>query len=158
MPDQYWHTLDPYVHAMTASCGDHYQGSYQVATGISLVPYRDPMRSCAKEGRVRGPPVQRARDPGRRRWLVSRPEMENHRGPSSLPKARWKMLREYILAMREICLKDEIRSSTASSVTSTPSGRWPKPVQPGGPPVLAGRGRGDAEWAVRPVVTSKLLR
>jgi probable F420-dependent oxidoreductase len=50
---------------------------------------------------------------------------------------RWKITRERILAMREIWAKD-VAEYRGKFVNFDPLWCWPKPVQPGGPPVLMG--------------------
>jgi probable F420-dependent oxidoreductase len=54
-------------------------------------------------------------------------------------KDRWRYVREHILAMREIWTKD-IAKFHGEFVSFGPLQSWPKPVQPGGPPVLIGGG------------------
>lgn len=61
-------------------------------------------------------------------------EMEDH-GVNF--KDRWKVTRERVLAMREIWSK-EVAEYHGKFVNFDPLWCWPKPVQPGGPPVLMG--------------------
>src|ERR1700749_1283682 len=60
--------------------------------------------------------------------------MGNH-GPDF--KRRWRLLRERVLAMKEIWSKDKAEFH-GEFVNFDPIWSWPKPVQPGGPPVLLG--------------------
>lgn len=52
-------------------------------------------------------------------------------------KNRWKITRESVLAMREIWTK-EVAEYHGDFVKFDPMWCWPKPVQPGGPPILMG--------------------
>ena len=61
-------------------------------------------------------------------------EMENHGTP--FPQ-RWKILRERVLAMREIWTKDTAEFH-GEFVNFGPMWSYPKPGQAGGPPVLLG--------------------
>jgi alkanesulfonate monooxygenase SsuD/methylene tetrahydromethanopterin reductase-like flavin-dependent oxidoreductase (luciferase family) len=65
-------------------------------------------------------------------WNVE--EMENH---GAQFKRRWKIVREKVLAMREIWTK-EAAEFHGEFVNFDPIWSYPKPVQPGGPPVLLG--------------------
>ncbi len=67
-------------------------------------------------------------------WNVE--EMENH---GANCKKRWKTVREKILAMREIWTKEEAEFH-GEIVNFDKIWSYPKPVQPGGPPVLMGSG------------------
>ena len=137
MPDQYWHTLDPYV-AMTAAAATTTR--LKVATGIALVPYRDPIilaKEIASVDHLSNGRVILGVGGG---WC--REEMGNH---GVVFKDRWKMLREYILAMREIWTKDEPEFH-GEFVDFDPIWSWPKPVQPGGPPVLLGAVEGTRQF------------
>ncbi|MGH7932227.1 MAG: TIGR03619 family F420-dependent LLM class oxidoreductase, partial [Candidatus Binataceae bacterium] len=61
-------------------------------------------------------------------------EMADHGTPF---KRRWKVLRERVLAMKEIWSK-EVAEFHGEFVNFDPMWSWPKPIQPGGPPVLLG--------------------
>ena len=52
-------------------------------------------------------------------------------------KDRWKIVRERVLAMKEIWTK-EVAEYHGKFVNFDPMWSWPKPLQPGGPPVLMG--------------------
>jgi alkanesulfonate monooxygenase SsuD/methylene tetrahydromethanopterin reductase-like flavin-dependent oxidoreductase (luciferase family) len=52
-------------------------------------------------------------------------------------KDRWKVTRERILAIKEIWTKD-VAEYHGQFVNFDPIWCWPKPVQPGGPPILMG--------------------
>ena len=61
-------------------------------------------------------------------------EMENH---GVKYQTRWKVLRERILAMRQIWTEDNAEYH-GEFVDFDPVWSWPKPVQPGGPKILMG--------------------
>jgi len=61
-------------------------------------------------------------------------EMENH---GTKPTLRWKILRERVLAMKEIWTKDEAEFH-GQFVNFDPIWSWPKPAQKPHPPVLIG--------------------
>ena len=129
MPDQYWHTLDPYV-AMTAAAMA--TTKLKVASGIALAGYRDPIilaKTIASLDLLSNGRVILGIGGG---WC--REEMVNH---GLAYEDRWKVLRENILAMREIWTKDEPEFH-GEFVDFDPLWSWPKPVQPGGPPILLG--------------------
>lgn len=129
MPEQYWHTLDPYV-AMTAAAMA--TTKLKVASGIALAAYRDPIilaKTIASLDMLSNGRVILGIGGG---WC--REEMQNH---GVAYEDRWKILRENILAMREIWTKDEPEFH-GEFVDFDPLWSWPKPVQPGGPPILLG--------------------
>ena len=72
-------------------------------------------------------------------------EMENH---GTAFKTRWKLLRERVLAMKEIWTKDEAEFH-GELVNFDPIWSWPKPVQRPHPPILMG---GDTPKARQRVV------
>ena len=72
-------------------------------------------------------------------------EMENH---GTDFKTRWKLLRERVLAMKEIWTKDEAEFH-GEFVNFDPIWSWPKPVQKPHPPILMG---GDTPKARQRVV------
>ena len=79
-------------------------------------------------------------------WLVE--EMRNH---GVRPQLRWEMMREQILAMKQIWTQDEAEFH-GEYVNFDPLWLWPKPVQHPYPPVLVGGSgprslRGAAEYS-----------
>ena len=135
LPDWYWRSHDPFVAlAAAAAVTDR----IKIGTGICLVTERDPItlaKECASldvisEGRfVLGIGAG---------WNVE--EMENH-GTSF--NTRWKILRERILAMKEIWNNDEAEFH-GEHVNFDPIWSWPKPVQAGGPTIWLGA---NSKWA-----------
>ena len=137
MPDQYWHTLDLYV-AMTAAAAT--TTKLKIANGIALAAYRDPIimaKEIASVDHLSDGRVILGIGGG---WC--REEMENH---GVAYRDRWKILRENILAMREIWTKDEPEFH-GEFVDFDPLWSWPKPVQPGGPPILLGAVDGTKQF------------
>jgi len=65
-------------------------------------------------------------------WNVE--EMENH---ETLYQQRWKILRERVLAMREIWTRD-IAQFHGEFVHFEPLWSWPKPIQKPGPKIILG--------------------
>jgi len=134
LPDWYWRTHDPFV-ALTAAAA--VTSRIKLGTGICLVIERDPItlaKECASldvisEGRfILGIGAG---------WNVE--EMENH-GASY--KHRWAIVREKILAMKQIWTEDEAEFH-GEHVDFDPIWSWPKPVQAGGPPVWLGA---NSKW------------
>jgi probable F420-dependent oxidoreductase len=129
LPREYSHSLDPFV-ALTAAAGA--TTKLRVATGICLVVERDPI-TTAKE-------VASLDLLSNGRFLFgigggwNAEEMENH---GTVFKTRWRLLRERILAMKEIWTKDEAEYH-GEFVRFDRIWSWPKPVQKPHPPILMG--------------------
>lgn len=140
LPKQYWHTLDPFV-AMTAAA--MVTTNLKVGPGICLVIERDPItlaKEVASVDHISGGRVLFGVGGG---WNIE--EMENH---GTDPRTRWRRLRESIEAMKAIWTQDEPEYH-GEIVNFDPIWSWPKPVQPGGPPVLVG---GDGKNTLKRVV------
>jgi len=129
LPKDYWHTLDPFV-ALAAAAAVTTRLS--LATGICLVIERDPI-TLAKE-------VASLDFLSKGRFIFgigggwNAEEMENH---GTTFKTRWRLLRERILAMKEIWTKDEAEFH-GEFVNFGPIWSFPKPVQKPHPPILMG--------------------
>ncbi len=129
LPREYWHTLDPFV-ALSAAAA--VTTRLRVGTGICLVVERDPI-TLAKE-------IASLDFLSRGRLLFgvgggwNAEEMENH---GTDFKKRWRILRERILAMKEIWTKDEA-AFHGEFVNFDAIWAFPKPVQKPHPPVLLG--------------------
>lgn len=129
LPKEYSHTLDPFV-----ACGAvaAVTKNLKFGTGICLVMQRDPI-TLAKE-------VASVDFLSGGRFLFgigggwNEDEMENH---GTKPTLRWKILRERILAMKEIWTKDEAEFH-GQFVNFDPIWSWPKPAAKPHPPVLIG--------------------
>jgi probable F420-dependent oxidoreductase len=134
LPEEYKHTLDPFVAlAAVAAVTER----LLLGTGICLVVERDPItlaKEVASLDHISGGRVIFGVGGG---W--NREEMENH---GTDPRTRFALLRERILAMKEIWTKDEAEFH-GEHVDFDPIWAWPKPVQKPHPPVLvAGNGPG----------------
>jgi len=129
LPSEYWHTHDPFV-ALGAAAA--LTKKLKLGTGVCLVIERDPItlaKEVASLDFISGGRVIFGIGGG---WNVE--EMENH---GAQFKRRWKLVREKVLAMREIWTK-EAAEFHGEFVNFDPIWSFPKPVQAGGPPVLLG--------------------
>ena len=134
LPKMYWHSHDPFV--ALAACAAVTE-RIRLGTGICLVIERDPI-TLAKE-------VASLDMISNGRLILgigagwNREEMENH---GANYKNRWKIVREKILAMREIWNNDEAEYH-GEFVEFDPIWSYPKPVQPGGPAIWIGA---NSKW------------
>ena len=137
LPDEYRETFDPFL-ALTAAAA--VTERLLLGTGICLVVERDPI-TTAKEVATLD-----VLSGGRFLFGVgggwNREEMENH---GTDPTRRFAVMRERMLAMKEIWTHDEAEFH-GDYVDFDPLWQWPKPVQRPHPPVLvAGNGPGTFE-------------
>jgi probable F420-dependent oxidoreductase len=129
LPPEYSHTLDPFVACGAAAA---VTTSLNIGTDVCLVMERDPI-TLAKE-------VASVDFLSGGRFLFgigggwNEEEMENH---GTKPTLRWKILRERVLAMKEIWTKDEA-TFHGQFVNFDPIWSWPKPARKPHPPVLIG--------------------
>jgi probable F420-dependent oxidoreductase len=140
LPDEYRETLDPFL-ALTAAAV--VTERLLLGTGICLVVERDPI-TTAKEVATLD-----LLSGGRFLFGVgggwNREEMENH---GTDPATRFAVLRERVLAMKEIWTNDEAEFH-GKHVDFDPLWAWPKPVQRPHPPVLvAGNGPGTLDRVI----------
>jgi len=129
LPMEYSHTHDLFV-AMTAAAA--VTKRIKLGSGICLVIERDPIvlaKEVASLDVLSGGRVILGIGGG---WNAE--EMENH---GTDFKRRWRLLRERVLAMKEIWSKEKAEFH-GEFVNFDPIWSWPKPVQPGGPPILLG--------------------
>src|ERR1700746_3018859 len=129
LPMEYSHTHDLFV-ALTAAAA--VTKRIKLGTGICLVIERDPIllaKEVASLDVISNGRVVLGIGGG---WNAE--EMENH---GTDFKRRWRLLRERVLAMKEIWSKDKAEFH-GEFVNFDPIWSWPKPVQPSGPPVLLG--------------------
>jgi probable F420-dependent oxidoreductase len=140
LPQEYSHTLDPFVALSAAATATEH---LLIGTGICLVIERDPI-TLAKE-------VASLDFISGARFLFgigggwNQEEMENH---GTNPAQRWKLLRERVLAMKAIWTQDEAEFH-GRFVNFDPIWSWPKPVQKPHPPILVG---GDGPHALQRAV------
>ena len=140
LPPEYRETLDPFL-ALTAAAS--VTERILLGTGICLVVEREPI-TLAKEVATLD-----LLSGGRFLFGVgggwNREEMENH---GTDPTRRFAVLRERVLAMKEIWTHDEAEFH-GEYVNFDPLWQWPKPVQRPHPPVLvAGNGPGTLDRVV----------
>jgi probable F420-dependent oxidoreductase len=140
LPKEYWHTLDPFV-AMAAVAS--VTSTLKVGTGICLVIERDPITLAKEVASVDHLSNGRVLFGIGGGWNIE--EMENH---GTRGAVRWKVLRERILAMKEIWTKDDAEFH-GEHVNFDPIWAWPKPVQKPHPPILIG---GDGPRTLKRVV------
>jgi probable F420-dependent oxidoreductase len=129
LPKEYSHTHDLFVALSMAAA---VTTTIKVASGICLLVERDPIttaKEVASLDHLSGGRVLFGIGAG---WNAE--EMEHH---GTVFRTRWKLLKERVLAMREIWTKDEA-SFEGELVRFDPIWSWPKPVQRPGPPVILG--------------------
>ncbi|GAA0329547.1 LLM class F420-dependent oxidoreductase [Actinoallomurus spadix] len=127
LPRVYYRTLDPIVSLTAAAVVTE---RLTLGTGIALVPQRDPIvfaKEIASLDLVSGGRAVLGIGGG---W--NREEMRDH---GTDPKTRMALMRERVLAMREIWANDEAEFH-GEYVDFDPMFSWPKPVRT--PPVLVG--------------------
>lgn len=135
LPRDYSHCLDLFV-ALSAAAA--VTSRIRIGTGICLVAQRDPIvlaKEIASLDVLSGGRVVLGIGGG---WNVE--EMENHGVAFA---RRWAIVREKVLAMKAIWTQDEA-SFAGEHVRFERIWSWPKPVQPGGPPILLGA---DSKYA-----------
>ena len=129
LPKEYANTYDPLLALMACAA---VTTRIKLGTGICLVVERDVL-TLAKEiatlDRLSGGRFIFGIGAG---WLAE--EMENH---GVAYDNRWKVVREKILALKELWTKDEAEFH-GEFVDFDPVWSNPKPLQPGGPPIWMG--------------------
>src|SRR6267143_269535 len=129
LPQEYWHSYDPFV-ALTMAAGA--TTKLRLGTGICLVIERDPI-TLAKE-------VASLDHLSGGRFLFgigggwNKEEMAHH---NTEWKSRWRLLRERVLAMKEIWTKREAEFH-GEFVNFDKIWADPKPIQKPHPPVIIG--------------------
>ncbi len=134
LPQQYWHSHDPFV-ALGAAAA--VTSRIRLGTGICLVIERDPITLAKEIASLDMISQGRAVIGIGAGW--NREEMENH---GANFKNRWKIVREKVLAMRQIWTEDEPEYH-GEFVDFDPIWSYPKPVQSGGPPIWIGA---NSKW------------
>lgn len=134
LPQQYWRSHDPFV--ALAVCAAVTK-RIRLGTGICLLIERDPIttaKEAASLDMLSGGRLILGIGAG---W--NREEMENH---GANYKNRWAIVREKVLAMKNIWSADEAEFH-GEFVDFDPIWSWPKPTQPGGPPIWIGA---NSKW------------
>ena len=140
LPEMYRRTLDPFV-ALTIAA--EHSSRLLLGFGIVLIVERDPIttaKAVASLDFVSGGRVLFGVGGG---WNLE--EMENH---GTDPKERWRLMRERVLAMREIWTKEEAEFH-GEFVDFDPIWSWPKPVQSPLPVYIGG----NTEHTLKRVIT-----
>ena len=140
LPKRYAHTHDPFVGLAFAAAVTR---KLIVGTGICLVPQHEPIvtaKAIASLDQLSGGRFVFGIGGG---WNVD--EMENH---GATYDTRFKMMREYVLAMKALWTEDEA-SYHGEFVKFDPVWSWPKPAQKPHPPILLG---GETDYTLRRVV------
>jgi probable F420-dependent oxidoreductase len=127
--DRYAKTFDPFV-AMTAAAAA--TTTLKVATGVCLVPQRDPIHTAKEVATVDVLSDGRVILGVGAGW--NRQEMRNH---GTDPKTRMRLLTERVQAMIEIWTKD-VAEYHGQLVDFDALQAWPKPVQTPYPPIMVG--------------------
>jgi len=133
LPREYFRLFDPLI-SMTAAAGA--TSTIKLGSGILLVAQRDPIvtaKAVASVDVLSGGRVLLGVGTG---W--NEDEMENH---GVEPRRRFGRVKEFVEAMKAIWTHEEA-SYEGRHISFAPMNSWPKPIQPGGPPILvAGNGR-----------------
>ena len=129
LPKHYWHAHDPLV-ALTAVATA--TRDLKLGTGIALVTERDPILMAKQVASLDFLSKGRVLLGVGAGWNAE--EMKNHGVDFS---SRWKVLRERVLAMKEIWENEEAQFH-GDFVNFDPIWSYPKPAQKNGPPVLLG--------------------
>ncbi|MBI3455273.1 MAG: LLM class F420-dependent oxidoreductase [Candidatus Rokubacteria bacterium] len=127
LPKEYAHTLDPFV-VLTAAAAA--ASRLKVGTGICLLIQRDPIITAKQAASIDVLSNGRFLLGVGAGWNAD--EMENH---GTVFKTRFRLMRERILAMKEIWTKEEA-TFHGEFVNFDPIWCYPKPVQKPHPPVL----------------------
>jgi len=140
LPKEYWHTHDPFV---ALSFAAHATTKLKLGTGICLLPQRDTFstaKSVASLDLMSGGRFVFGLGGG---WNVE--EMEDH---GVQYKTRFKLMREKVLAMKQLWTEDEA-SYQGEMIKFEPAWAWPKPAQRPHPPILLG---GESDYTLERVV------
>lgn len=129
LPRIYYRTLDPFVTLAAVATATE---RLRVCTGVALIVQRDPItlaKEVASLDLISGGRAALGVGAG---W--NREEMRNH---GTDPRTRMRLLRERVLAVKELWTKDEAEFH-GEFVDFDPVFSYPKPVQRPHPPVLIG--------------------
>jgi probable F420-dependent oxidoreductase len=140
LPKRYAHTHDPFVGLAFAAAATK---KLVVGTGICLVPQHEPIvtaKAIATLDQLSNGRFVFGIGGG---WNVD--EMENH---GARYETRFKMMREYVLAMKALWTQDEA-SYHGEFVNFDPVWSWPKPAQRPHPPIILG---GESDHTLRRVI------
>ena len=134
LPEMYWRAHDPFVALGAAAAATD---RIRLGTGICLVIERDPITLAKEIASLDTISNGRATIGIGAGW--NREEMENHGADY---KNRWAVVREKVLAMREIWNNEEAEFH-GTYVDFDPIWSYPKPIQDNGPPIWIGA---NSKW------------
>jgi len=140
LPDEYAHSLDPFVAFGAVAAATT---TLKLGTGICLVIQRDAITTAHEVSSVDYLSKGRFLFGIGAGW--NREEIEHH---GVEYRKRWRVMRERVLAMKELWTKD-VAEFHGEYVNFEPSWQWPKPIQKPHPPVIIG---GDGPLAVQHMV------
>ncbi len=129
LPREYSHALDPFIAFGAAAA---VTSRLKLGTGVCLVIERDPIelaKEVASVDHLSGGRFLFGIGGG---WNFE--EMANH---GTDPTKRWSIMRERVLAMKEIWTRDEAEFH-GKFVNFDPIWQWPKPAQRPHPPIVVG--------------------
>jgi len=129
LPQEYWHTHDPFVALGLAAA---VTTRLKLATGICLLIERDTITTAKEVATLDFLSNGRFLFGIGGGWNVE--EMGHH---GTVFKTRWKKLREQVAAMKQIWTADAAEYR-GEFVNFEPIWSWPKPVQKPHPPILLG--------------------
>jgi probable F420-dependent oxidoreductase len=138
LAEEYRRTVDPLVALAAASA---ITDTIRLGTGICLVAQREPIVTANAVATL--DQLSNGRFEFGIGFGWNHEEMENH---GVNVKTRRDLVREHMLTMKAIWT-DDVASFEGEHVRLTPSWSWPKPAQPGGPPVLIGGAAGPKMFA-----------
>jgi probable F420-dependent oxidoreductase len=138
LADEYSRTVDPFVAlAAAAAITDR----IRLGTGICVIAQHDPIAAAKAVATL--DTISDGRFDFGIGFGWNREEMADHGIEFSTRRER---VRDHVLAMKALWT-EEVASYAGEFVRVEPSWAWPKPVQPGGPPVLIGGGAGPKLFA-----------
>ncbi len=138
LPQEYRRTVDPFVVLAAAAATTE---TIRLGTGICLVAQREPIvtaKAVATLDALSGGRFDFGIGYG---W--NREELADHGVEAS---ARRAVVRERVLAMQALW-REDVADFDGTYVSFEPSWSWPKPTQPGGPPVMIGGAPGPTLFA-----------
>jgi probable F420-dependent oxidoreductase len=131
LPKPYYYSYDPFVSLAAAAA---LTKTIKLATGVCLVIQRDPIHTAKEVSTLDRLSSGRFLFGIGAGWNAE--EMANH---GTAFETRFKMMRERVLAMKEIWTHDKAKFS-GEFVKFDETFQWPKPVQKPHPPVIVGGG------------------
>ena len=138
LAEEYRRTVDPFVVLSAAAA---VTDTIRLGTGICLVAQREPIVTAKAVATLDA--LSRGRFDFGIGFGWNREELADH---GVQPADRRAVVRERVLAMRALW-NDDVASFDGTYVSFEPSWAWPKPAQPGGPPVLLGGAPGPTLFA-----------